>query len=126
MLLRVRVFVRRVGRYPVGVEAVESLGENDYRLRLDTPVGKLEPDVRITHHGERSVSWVYTSTVEGGGDVEISPTHDGCDILYTGDFRLKRKLLGKAARFAGMERFTRRNGERSLLRLKALMEARRY
>lgn len=117
---------RNAKGWMVGVETVEPLGEDAYRIRLDTSVGKLEPDVRITHRGERSLSWVYTSVVEGGGEVEVRPTQDGCDILYTGDFGLKRKLLGKAARLAGMERFARRNGERSLGRLKALMEAGRY
>lgn len=110
----------------VGVESVEPLGEDFYRIRLDTPVGKLEPGVQVTGRGDHSISWVYTSTVEGGGEVEVKPVDEGCNILYSGDFRLKRKLLGRAARLAGMERFARRNGERSLLRLKSLMEAGRY
>ncbi|CAN5180060.1 hypothetical protein BH20ACT11_BH20ACT11_08150 [soil metagenome] len=117
---------RNAKEWMVGVETVEPVGEDDYRIKLDTPVGKLEPGVRITHRGESTVGWVYTSTVDGGGEVEVTPTHDGCDIVYTGDFQLKRKLLGRAARLVGMERFARRNGERSLVRLKALMEAGRY
>ena len=39
---------------------------------------------------------------------------------------MKRRLLDRAARLAGVERFARKNGERSLARLKHLMEARRY
>jgi uncharacterized membrane protein len=110
----------------VGVESVEPLGEDAYRLRLDTPVGKLEPGVQVTGRGDHSISWVYTSTVEGGGEVEVRPTENGCTILYAGDFRLKQRVLGRAARLAGMERFAHRNGERSLTRLKSLMEAGRY
>jgi len=110
----------------VGVESVEPLGDDAYRIRLDTPVGKLEPGVRVTERGDHSISWVYTSTVEGGGEVEVRAVDGGCDILYAGDFKLRRRLLGRAARLAGMERFARRNGERSLTRLKALMEAGRY
>jgi carbon monoxide dehydrogenase subunit G len=117
---------RNAGDWMVGVEGVESLGDDSYRVKLDSPVGKLEPSVQVTRHGEGSISWVYTSTVEGGGEVEVSSSAGGCNVLYAGDFRLKRKLLGRAARLAGMEHFARRNGERSLMRLKALMEAGRY
>lgn len=126
---RVAAFVadfRNSERWMVGVESVEPLGEDAYRLRLDTPVGKLEPGVQVTGRDGHSISWIYTSTVEGGGEVEVRPAQDGCTILYAGDFRLKRKILGHAARLVGMERFARRNGERSLLRLKSLMEAGRY
>lgn len=117
---------RNAKEWMVGVETVESLGDDEYRISLDTPVGKLEPGVRVTHQGESAMEWVYTSTVDGGGAVEVRPTEDGCEIVYTGDFQLKRKLLGRAARLAGMEKFARRNGERSLVRLKSLMEAGRY
>jgi hypothetical protein len=47
-------------------------------------------------------------------------------VTYAGEFRLKRKLLDRAARLVGVEHFARKNGERSLSRLKHLMEARRY
>lgn len=117
---------RNSEHWMVGIEHVEPLGEDAYRIRLDTPVGKLEPGVQVTGRGDHSISWVYTSTVEGGGEVEVKPAESGCAILYSGDFQLKRKILSQAARLAGMERFARRNGERSLLRLKALMEAGRY
>lgn len=110
----------------VGVESVQSLGDDEYRLRLDTPVGKLEPGVRVTERADSNISWVYTSKVEGGGRVHIEPDGQGCKIRYTGEFRPKSKLLGRAARLAGMESFARNNGERSLTRLKALMEAGRY
>jgi hypothetical protein len=58
--------------------------------------------------------------------VAVSPESDDCVVTYTGEFSLKRKFLNRAARFVGVERFARKNGERSLLRLKHLMEARRY
>jgi carbon monoxide dehydrogenase subunit G len=112
----------------VGVEGVERLAEDSYRLMLESPVGRLEPEVRVLEHGEGLIRWVYTSTIEGGGEVSVAPTENGssCVVSYTGDFRLKGKILNRAARFVGIERFARRNGERSLLRLKHLMEARRY
>jgi hypothetical protein len=47
-------------------------------------------------------------------------------VSYTSAFRLRSKILNRAARFVGLEHFARKNGERSLLRLKHLMEARRY
>ena len=115
-----------LGLAGIGVENVEPLGEDEYRLKLDTPVGKLEPGVRITERAENNIRWAYTSTVEGGGRVEVEPDGEGCMIRYTGEFRLKSKILGRAAKLAGMERFARKNGERSLTRLKALMEAGRY
>jgi carbon monoxide dehydrogenase subunit G len=110
----------------VGVEAVEKLGEDYYRLTLDSPIGTLEPEATVVEHGPRTISWVYGSVIEGGGRVEVSPDEDGCKVAYTGEFRLKRRLLHRAARLAGVERFARKNGERSLSRLKHLMEARRY
>ena len=118
---------RNAREWMVGVENVERLGENDYRLALDSPIGRIEPGVRIVEQGPESISWVYTSTVEGGGRVDVSPdAGGGCHVSYTGEFHLKRKLLDRAARFVGAERFARTNGERSLARLKSLMEARRY
>jgi uncharacterized membrane protein len=118
---------RNAKEWMVGVESVEPLGEESYRLALESPVGRIEPEVRIVEHGPESISWVYTSTIEGGGRVEVSPDADGgCLVSYTGEFRLKRRFLDRAARFVGAERFARTNGERSLTRLKHLMEARRY
>ena len=118
---------RNAREWMVGVENVERLGENDYRLALDSPIGKIKPEVRIVEQSPQSISWVYTSTIEGGGRVDVSPdAGDGCLVSYTGEFHLKRKLLDRAARFVGAERFARTNGERSLARLKYLMEAGRY
>jgi carbon monoxide dehydrogenase subunit G len=119
---------RNAKEWMVGVEGVERLGEDSYRLILESPVGKLEPEVRLLEHGEGLIRWTYVSTIEGGGEVTVASVGNGssCVVSYTGDFRLKGKVLGRAARFVGMERFARRNGERSLLRLKHLMEARRY
>jgi carbon monoxide dehydrogenase subunit G len=118
---------RNAGEWMVGVENVERLGEDTYRLALDSPIGKIHPEVRIMEQSPDSISWVYTSTVEGGGRVDVSPDAEGgCLVSYNGEFHLKRKLLDRAARFVGVERFARTNGERSLTRLKYLMEARRY
>jgi carbon monoxide dehydrogenase subunit G len=118
---------RNAREWMVGVEGVEHLGEDTYRLALDSPIGRIEPEVRIVEHAPESISWVYTSTVEGGGRVDVSPDAEGgCLVSYTGEFHLKRKLLDRAARFVGAERFARTNGDRSLARLKYLMEARRY
>jgi carbon monoxide dehydrogenase subunit G len=118
---------RNAGEWMVGVENVERLGEGAYRLALDSPIGKIHPEVRIMEQSPESISWVYTSTVEGGGRVDVSPDAEGgCLVSYNGEFHLKRKLLDRAARFVGVERFARTNGERSLTRLKYLMEARRY
>jgi carbon monoxide dehydrogenase subunit G len=117
---------RNAKEWMVGVEAVERLGEDRYRLTLDSPIGKLEPEARVVEHGPQSIHWVYDTTIEGGGRVDVSPDADGCVVTYTGEFHLKRRLLDRAARLAGVERFARNNGERSLARLKHLMEARRY
>ncbi len=117
---------RNAKEWMVGVVAVERLGEDSYRLTLDSPIGTLEPEARVVEHGPRTVRWIYDSVIEGGGRVEVSPDEDGCLVTYTGEFRLKRRLLDRAARLAGVERFARKNGERSLSRLKHLMEARRY
>ncbi len=120
---------RNAKEWMVGVEGVERLSEVSYRLLLESPVGRLEPDVRILEHDDNLIRWVYTSTIEGGGEVMVEPVGEegsSCVVSYTGDFRLKGKILNRAARFVGIERFARRNGERSLLRLKHLMEARRY
>ncbi len=118
---------RNAREWMVGVESVERLGRDTFRLTLDSPVGKLQPEVRIVEQSPQSIRWVYTSTIEGGGRVEVSPdAGDGCLVSYTGEFHLKRRFLDRAARFVGAERFARTNGERSLTRLKYLMEARRY
>jgi carbon monoxide dehydrogenase subunit G len=118
---------RNAREWMVGVENVERLGEDTYRMALDSPIGKIEPEVRIVEQRPESINWVYTSTVEGGGRVDVSPdAASGCLVSYTGEFHLKRKLLDRAARFVGVERFAHTNGERSLTRLKYLMEARRY
>jgi carbon monoxide dehydrogenase subunit G len=118
---------RNAKDWMVGIEGVEQLGENSYRLTLHGPIGKLEPEAKVVEHGPRSIRWIYTSTVEGGGRVDVSPSEGagGCVVSYTGEFRLKHKLLNRAARMVGVEHFARRNGERSLARLKHLMEARR-
>ena len=111
----------------VGVEGVERLSEDCYRMMLESPVGRLEPEAMILEHGNGLIRWTYTSALEGSGEVTVAPDNGSpCVVSYTGDFRLKGKFLNHAARFAGIERFARRNGERSLLRLKQLMEARRY
>ena len=119
---------RNAKEWMVGVEGVEQLAEDSYRLMLESPVGRLEPEVKILEHGNGVIRWTYTSTIEGSGGVTVSETGNGssCVVSYVSGFRLKGKVLNRAARFVGMERFVRMNGERSLLRLKHLMEARRY
>ncbi len=118
---------RNAKDWMVGVVSVEQVAENLYRLTLDSPIGKLEPEAKVVEHGPHSIRWTYTSTIEGGGRVNVSPGGDnGCVVSYTGEFRLKRKLLNRAAKMIGVERFARRNGGRSLERLKRLMEARRH
>ena len=117
---------RNAREWMVGVENVKRLGEDEYSLTLDSPIGKIVPEVKIVEQSPESISWVYTSTIEGGGRVDVSPDAEGCLVFYTGEFHLKRRLLDRAARFVGAERFARTNGERSLARLKYLMEAGRY
>jgi len=117
---------RNAKEWMVGVESVKKLGEDSYRLTLESPIGRIEPDAKIVEHGPHSISWVYTSVIDGGGRVDVAPESDGSRVAYSGEFSLKRRLLNRAARLAGIEHFARKNGERSLLRLKHLMEARRY
>ena len=118
---------RNAKEWMVGVESVERLGEDSYRLALESPIGKIRPEVRIIEQGPEGISWVYTTSIEGGGRMEVSPDDGGgCVVSYTGEFHLKRKLFDRAARLVGAEKFARTNGERSLSRLKYLMEARRY
>jgi carbon monoxide dehydrogenase subunit G len=117
---------RNAREWMVGVENVKRLGEDEYSLTLDSPIGKIEPGVRIVEQSPKCISWIYTSTIEGGGRVDVAPDAGGCLVSYTGEFHLKRRLLDRAARFVGAERFARTNGERSLARLKYLMEAGRY
>jgi uncharacterized membrane protein len=118
---------RNAREWMVGVESVERLGEDAYRLALESPIGKIRPEVRIIEQGQESISWVYTTSIEGGGRMEVSPDNGaGCIVSYTGEFHLKRKLFDRAARMVGAEKFARTNGERSLSRLKYLMEARRH
>jgi uncharacterized membrane protein len=120
---------RNAKEWMVGVEGVERVDKDSYRLMLESPVGKLEPEAKILEHDDSVIRWVYTSVIEGSGEVTVSPfAPDGssCVVSYTSEFRLRSKILNRAARFVGLEHFARRNGERSLLRLKHLMEARRY
>jgi uncharacterized membrane protein len=116
---------RNAKEWMVGLESVKKLTEDTYRLTLESPIGRIEPEARIVEHSPHSIGWVYTSTIDGGGRVDVRPEQDGCVVTYTGEFSLKRRLLDRAARLAGIERFAHKNGERSLLRLKHLMEARR-
>lgn len=118
---------RNAKDWMVGVENIEQTGEAKYKLTLDSPVGRLEPEAKIVEHRPGHISWRYTSTVEGGGEVEVAPDGEtGCLVRYAGKFRLKGKILSRASKAVGMEGFARGQGERSLDRLKHLMEARRY
>jgi carbon monoxide dehydrogenase subunit G len=117
---------RNAKEWMVGVESVDKLGERAYRLKLESPVGRIEPEVEVIEQSPGRMRWVYVSTVEGGGEVVVTPETGGCVVSYTGEFWLKGGILSRAVQAIGMERFARKNGERSLLRLKHLMEARRY
>lgn len=117
---------RHAKDWMVGVESVEQLGEDEYRLEVDTPVGKIKPAVRMLEHNSEKIQWVYDSAIKGGGLVEVAPAGNGsCVVSYTGDFQLKQRLLGRVSKVLGSG-FALRNGERSLERLKYLMEAHRY
>jgi carbon monoxide dehydrogenase subunit G len=117
---------RHAKDWMVGVESVERLGADEYRLEIETPIGRVKPEVRMLEHDSERIRWIYTSSIEGGGLVEVSPEGNGsCIVSYSGDFELKRRLLGRVAKAVGSG-FARRNGERSLARLKYLMEAHRY
>lgn len=116
---------RNAQQWMVGVETIEDLGDDSFRLILESPVGRLEPSARVTDGGNGRISWVYTSTLDGGGAVEVHPSGSGSVVQYTGEFRLKSGLVDRLARAVGLERFAHRNGERSLQRLKYLLEAHR-
>jgi carbon monoxide dehydrogenase subunit G len=117
---------RNAKRWMVGVEGIEPLGEDAYKLEIESPIGKIHPEVRVLEHSTTTVRWVYDSAVEGGGRVDVVPdANGGCRVSYEGEFHLKSGLLDRAARLVGAERFARNNGERSLARLKHLMEAHR-
>ncbi|CAA9402001.1 MAG: hypothetical protein AVDCRST_MAG22-1160 [uncultured Rubrobacteraceae bacterium] len=117
---------RNAEQWMVGVKGIEPLGDDAYRLEIESPVGRIHPEVHVLEHSATTVRWVYASAVEGGGRVDIVPDADGgCRVSYEGEFHLKSGLLDRAARLVGAERFARNNGERSLSRLKYLMEANR-
>jgi carbon monoxide dehydrogenase subunit G len=117
---------RNAERWMVGVKEIEPLGNDAYKLEIESPIGKIHPEVRVLEHSPTTVRWVYDSAVEGGGRVDVVPdANGGCRVSYEGEFHLKSGLLDRAARLVGAERFARNNGERSLARLKHLMEAHR-
>jgi len=117
---------RNAEQWMVGVEGIEPLGNDAYKLEIESPIGRIHPEVRVLEHSPTTVRWVYASAVEGGGRVDIVPdANGGCRVSYEGEFHLKSGLLDRAARLVGAERFARNNGERSLARLKHLMEAHR-
>lgn len=117
---------RHAKDWMVGVKSVEKLDEDEYRLEIETPVGRIKPEVRMLEHDSERIRWTYTSAIEGGGKVEVTPTGNGsCTVSYSGDFKLKQRLLGRVTKALGSG-FARKNGERSLSRLKYLMEAHRY
>ena len=117
---------RNAEQWMVGVEGIEPLGNDAYKLEIESPIGRIHPEVRVLEHSPTTVRWIYASAVEGGGRVDIVPdANGGCRVSYEGEFHLKSGLLDRAARLVGAERFARNNGERSLARLKHLMEAHR-
>ena len=62
---------RNARHWMVGVEEIEELGGDAYRLHLESPVGVLKPEARVVERSAGRIRWVYTSTVEGGGTVEV-------------------------------------------------------
>ncbi len=117
---------RHAEDWMVGVEGVERLDEDEYLLEIETPVGRIKPRVRMLEHSSERIRWTYATAIEGGGRVEVAPSGNGdCVVSYSGDFQLKQRLLGRVAKTLGSG-FARKNGGRSLARLKYLMEARRY
>ncbi len=117
---------RNAEQWMVGVEGIEPLGNDAYKLEIESPIGRIHPEVRVLEHSPTTVRWIYASAVQGGGRVDIVPdANGGCRVSYEGEFHLKSGLLDRAARLVGAERFARNNGERSLARLKHLMEAHR-
>lgn len=120
---------RNAKEWMVGVEEVRHLRDEVYKLRLESPVGVLEPEVRVTLREGGEIHWSYTSAIEGDGRVSIVPdatSSDSCRVTYKGQFQLRGRFAERMGRFVGMQRFARKNGERSLARLKSLMEARKY
>jgi carbon monoxide dehydrogenase subunit G len=47
---------RNARDWMVGVERVEPMGEDTYRLALDSPIGRIEPEVRILENTPESIS----------------------------------------------------------------------
>ena len=115
---------RNAERWMVGVKEIEPLGNDAYKLEIESPIGKVHPEVRVLEHSPTTVRWVYDSAVEGGGRVDVVPdANGGCRVSYEGEFHLKSGLLDRAAPLVGAERFARNNRGRSLARLKHPMEA---
>ena len=63
---------RNAKEWMVGVEGVEQLSEESYRLILESPIGRLEPEAKVLEHEGDLVRWVYTSIIEGGGEVTVA------------------------------------------------------
>lgn len=110
----------------VGVEEISRTSENGYRLVVETPIGRLEPEADVIEARPDHIRWVYTSAVDGEGQVDVTESGANCTVRYRGGFTVRGRILGRAAKVVGMEDFARRQGERSLERLKSLMEAGRY
>ena len=89
------------------------------------PIGRLDTEANVVEHGPHTIRWVYDTTMVAG-QVDVRRRLTAASSPTEGEFHMKRELLDRAARLAGVERFARKNGERSLARLKHLMEARRY
>src|SRR5215210_2156327 len=83
---------RNAKEWMVGVEGVERLSEDFYRLLVESPVGKLEPEAKVLEHGGDRVRWEYTAASEGGGGVTVAAA-DGCSCVGTckGEFRRRGK-----------------------------------
>lgn len=108
----------------VGIEHISRTSEAGYRLVIDTPIGRLHPEADVVETRPDFIRWVYTSAVAGEGAVNVMETDFGCTVRYRGNFEVRGRILGRAAKAVGMEGFARKQGARSLERLRHLMEAR--
>ena len=117
---------RNAKEWMVGVESVVPLGDDSYRLALDSPIGRIETrgKDRRARPGEHHLGLHLDHRGRRSGRRRARRKR-GLRRLLHRRVPPQAQLLDKAARFVGAERFARSNGERSLSRLKHLMEARR-
>ena len=47
---------RNAKEWMVGVGSIEQLGERDYRLTLESPIGRIEPEAEVVEHGPHTIA----------------------------------------------------------------------